>query len=213
MTTNIVPPINAVVPMSISRAIKPIRIPVIGDRHKKSAQKRSGLFLVLRIPMREERDGSELCEVRWLKGEDAKVYPAARAIDLEPDMRHETERQQDGGGGKPHPPRALPELVIDHGSDDAGDHADREPKRLALDKEDGRRGCLSQKRRCCKALRSRARSARPRRARGNKCFCDAWIRQPAWATVAAGCLTGTLSLIPILNFFGSSILLRRSKSS
>jgi len=87
--------------------------------------------------MREERDGRDLCKIRRLKSNQWKFYPSTRTVDPEPDVGHKAKGQEDGRGGKPHPPCALPELVVDDRANHAGDDADAEPEGLAFQKVNG----------------------------------------------------------------------------
>ena len=85
------------------------------------------LGLVAGEPKGEKEDGAELGEFGGLTGDAMKFQPAPGAIDLVPEGRKKTEGETNERKGKPNPPGAFPEMVVDQRRDRAGDETDSEP--------------------------------------------------------------------------------------
>ena len=105
------------------------------DRHREdeTAPDLAALLFITRKPEGEEEDGGELGKLGGLAGDAVKFEPAPGAIDLMPEGREKTKRQPDEREGKPDPPGALPEMVIDQGRGGAGGKANPEPHGVAAE--------------------------------------------------------------------------------
>src|SRR4051794_12732171 len=119
-------------------------------------------------------------------------------------MRNEAERQRDGRGRKPDPPRLLPEMVIDDRRRRADREPDAEPDRLAFHEEE--RVAVAVARKCARTEKHHDADHEHREHSDEQDVSALAMHQSALAFFAFGAgLTGMASFCPTFNLCGSSM--------
>src|ERR1043166_4216551 len=90
----------------------------------------AGVFFKMRKPPGEKKYRGDLRNLRRLKSELAETDPASGAVQAQAEMRSEAENERRQSDGKPDPPGALPEMIIDQRGERTGNKADPDPKSL-----------------------------------------------------------------------------------
>ena len=105
------------------------------ERYYEAENQVAGPAFKTREPPRQKKYCGDLGDFRWLKCDRTGADPAARAVDAQSKVRHEAESQGSEREKEPHPPGAIPEMVINQRGRNQNGKANPEPERLAFDKE------------------------------------------------------------------------------